>query len=152
MYAIYFLASLWVAKLGTASPVAGSGSGSVCSKLPYDLILPFSNYPPAESFCSSHYPIPPVTITTTVTSTVTPGNDKREAKTKKTTVKTTPTTTAKTTADARSKAWAACTSQLALSGVLSTACSCIETTPTTTVSFQRFLLIADLSTNVLIHR
>ena len=32
----------------------------VCSQFPYDLILPLSRLPAAESFCSAKFPLAPV--------------------------------------------------------------------------------------------
>ncbi|KAK6434912.1 hypothetical protein LTR95_008899 [Oleoguttula sp. CCFEE 5521] len=60
----------------TATAGLASASGSaICSSNPYKLFQPFSTYGPAQSFCSSRFPVAPVTTTTTVaayaTSTVT---------------------------------------------------------------------------------
>lgn len=51
--------------------IAIAKPGSVCTQAPYSVILPFSNYAPAEAFCSSHYPVKPVIRTTTTTPVTT---------------------------------------------------------------------------------
>ncbi|OQO09125.1 hypothetical protein B0A48_06016 [Cryoendolithus antarcticus] len=45
----------------------------ICSQQPYKAILPLSKYAPAQSFCSSKYPLPTcsITVTATAVSTVT---------------------------------------------------------------------------------
>jgi hypothetical protein len=50
-----------------------SAPANVCASNPYVLLLPLSAYPPVESFCSSRYPVAPLTsVTTTISlSTVT---------------------------------------------------------------------------------
>lgn len=42
-----------------------SAAGSVCSQLPYALVLPLSKFPAAEQFCTSHYPVAPIRTTST---------------------------------------------------------------------------------------
>src|ERR1700761_1569198 len=46
-------------------------AGSICNNFPYVDLLFLEIYPPAESFCSMHYPLSPTTVTITV-STATP--------------------------------------------------------------------------------
>ncbi|KAL6856774.1 hypothetical protein J3F83DRAFT_751772 [Trichoderma novae-zelandiae] len=43
----------------------------VCQHWPYAELLPLKHYPPAESYCSHHYPLPPTTVTQTVTKPTT---------------------------------------------------------------------------------
>ena len=43
----------------------------VCTKAPYDVVLPLSAFAPALSFCSAKFPLPPCTVKSTATSTVT---------------------------------------------------------------------------------
>ncbi|PTB77089.1 hypothetical protein M440DRAFT_1470101 [Trichoderma longibrachiatum ATCC 18648] len=43
----------------------------VCLRWPYAELLPLKHYPPAESYCSHHYPLPPATVTRTVTQPTT---------------------------------------------------------------------------------
>ncbi|EGR44801.1 uncharacterized protein TRIREDRAFT_111807 [Trichoderma reesei QM6a] len=43
----------------------------VCLHWPYVQLLPLKHYPPAESYCSHHYPLPPTTVTRTVTQPTT---------------------------------------------------------------------------------
>jgi hypothetical protein len=40
---------------------------AACTKLPYNLFLPLSNYPPAESYCSSKFSPPAPFVSTYVT-------------------------------------------------------------------------------------
>ncbi|KAK6438667.1 hypothetical protein LTR95_005127 [Oleoguttula sp. CCFEE 5521] len=54
----------------TAGLVSAGGS-AVCSSNPYKLFQPFSTYAPAQSFCSSRFPVAPVTTTSTVVAYVT---------------------------------------------------------------------------------
>ncbi|UKZ57030.1 hypothetical protein TrVGV298_010880 [Trichoderma virens] len=43
------------------------GIDRVCQHFPYNELLPLKNYPPAESYCSRHYPLPASTVTRTMT-------------------------------------------------------------------------------------
>ncbi|KAL7941492.1 hypothetical protein V8C42DRAFT_360743 [Trichoderma barbatum] len=43
------------------------GINGVCQRFPYAELLPLKHYPPAESYCSHHYPLPASTVTRTVT-------------------------------------------------------------------------------------
>lgn len=57
----------------TSIPYVAAASAAVCSQLPYDLLLPLSKYPPAESFCTSFFPqqcTSTVSVTNVLTSTV----------------------------------------------------------------------------------
>ena len=57
------LMAAFLATLVQASPA------NVCSQAPYKALLPaISNNCFAKSFCSSRYPVPPVTVTTSTTS------------------------------------------------------------------------------------
>lgn len=49
-----------------STPLADRAAGSVCSSGVYGALLFLESYPPAESFCSAHYP--PAKVTTTITS------------------------------------------------------------------------------------
>lgn len=62
---------------GAAMPRApAAGNNQVCTQGIYKDLTPLSAYPPAVSFCSAKFPIPPVVTTVTtgflVTSFVTP--------------------------------------------------------------------------------
>lgn len=151
----FALSLLFAAGLALAAPKpAAAATTNVCTQAPYSLILPFSTYAPALSFCSQYYPVIAVTVTTTVTptstsvttigktTTVTKGSTVHKTTTVTSTSTTTtspPATVAKRGATtSQSAAWAACTSKLkTTANALSTACSCIETAKTTTVRGYR---------------
>jgi len=50
-----------------------AAASAVCSQLPYELLLPLSNYAPAEVFCTSFFPqqcTTTVSVTNVLTSTI----------------------------------------------------------------------------------
>ena len=55
--------------VASMSPVAGSSA--VCSQFSYDVLLPLSNYAPAEAFCTSFLPPQQCTTTVSVTNVLT---------------------------------------------------------------------------------
>ena len=65
---------LLAACLGAFTVKTTLAAAGVCTQNPYALILPLSNYAPAESFCSSKYPVAPCTTTLTSTATITLSN------------------------------------------------------------------------------
>ncbi|KIY03301.1 uncharacterized protein Z520_01768 [Fonsecaea multimorphosa CBS 102226] len=76
--------------------VCAHASSAVCSQPPYALFLPLSNFAPAETFCSSKFPLH-CTVTSTTTSTSTSVNTVDT--TYSTAIVTTGTTTISTTVD-----------------------------------------------------
>ncbi|KAH7358013.1 hypothetical protein B0T11DRAFT_299156 [Plectosphaerella cucumerina] len=114
---------LAVSSLAAAAAVA---SPAYCAKPPYKAVLVLASYPPAQSFCSARYPI--ATSTVTVTTTV-PAPARRVARA--------PVTPAPLVKNA-----VACTGNCAAWSSLSkiggslvkSACGCIQTTPTKTVT------------------
>ena len=159
------LSTLLLVVLPALAYAAPAKRDDVCTKIPYNLILPFSNYAPAQTFCWSKYP----GKTQTVTSQQPPKTTWSTRTSKgcytytKTTTSKCPMTTSSTTSttssvvtvtftvpdvsakaiklkrnDPTASAWGVCTSKLLQSGAkfLSTACSCIETTKTATVSYS----------------
>ena len=124
-----------------AQHVVLAASNPACSSGIYKALLPLSAYAPAESYCSAHYPLPTVTVVATppVTPKIKRNAYKTTTTTKKTTTpkKTTTSTTTKpittTTSNAHQAQWSSLLS--AAGSVLQTLCSCIETAPTTVVTF-----------------
>ncbi|KIW23225.1 hypothetical protein, variant [Cladophialophora immunda] len=119
-----------------------SAASNVCKSGIYELLSPLSAYPPAQSYCSAHYPPTTVTVSTTFISKkkfrfarATPAAeyggvmlDKRH--TTSTTSHTTTTTphTTTTTQDAKAAQWS---SFLKTAGsIIYTFCQCIESHPT----------------------
>ncbi|KAE9374706.1 hypothetical protein N431DRAFT_481863 [Stipitochalara longipes BDJ] len=98
-----------------------AAAGSPCSKFPYAELLFLSAYPPAESYCSAHYPDPTKTITTTFTA---PGRKARRTPG--------PDPTRAPVVPPGNPIW----SSLVAEGgsLVSTFCSCIEAQPTVTVT------------------
>ncbi|KAK3072059.1 hypothetical protein LTR53_007531 [Teratosphaeriaceae sp. CCFEE 6253] len=147
---------------------APANGGNACTQSPYSLIMPFSSYAPAQTFCWSQYPgsthwttttRPPKTVWSTHTSkgcyTYTRTSTPKCPTTTATMTTTSPPVTLPTITisyppirgssfaakklkrnDPTSSAWKSCTSKLMKSGnkYMSTACSCIETTRTSTVT------------------
>ena len=108
---------------------------SWCTKNPYSVILPYSKYGPAQSYCTSHYPLQTGGGTTTVTKTVGGHHTTWVTKTTGHTVTATKTTKkanrlARRTSVNSASGWASCSSKLQSDGGFRSACSCIETTPT----------------------
>jgi carbohydrate-binding DOMON domain-containing protein len=54
-----------------ALALSAHAASSDCSSLIYEVFLPLSNVPLAETYCSSRFPLAPCTSTTTLTSTLT---------------------------------------------------------------------------------
>ena len=118
------------------SPVlVRAAPGSACSSGIYQAFLPLSNYPPAESFCSTHYPQPVVTLTVTA-----PGSSHKYKRTPNSTPRppTSPYYTSTSTNTSHSSSingqdqlWASL--EYAAASFVSTVCSCIITPSTTTV-------------------
>jgi hypothetical protein len=111
--------------------------GSVCSSGIYKNLLFLSNYAPAESYCSVHYPVPAATVTVTASAAK---KGRRHPQPATTTSKTT------TIAASNNKAQATWSSLLSSAhAIISTACSCIETPSTKTASTKlRCLLFSRL--------
>ena len=98
-----------------------TAADSVCSSGIYSKLAVLSTYAPAQSYCSAHFPVATVTVTTTVTQLAKrTALDARDAA-----------ATKKHGANVSS-----CYSSLkgVASSIAKTLCSCIETTPTTTVN------------------
>jgi len=57
-----------VGQLVGLAVAATSSKSNVCTKLPYAALTELSDYSPAQSFCSSRYPLARCTTTATVTS------------------------------------------------------------------------------------
>jgi hypothetical protein len=106
---------------------------TACTKLPYDLFLPLSNYAPAESYCSSKYPVVIETVlvcgktvevsTTTSISTLVP--------------KRSPKTTATPTSTCNAQCQLFSTLVASAQGFVSTVCACIESQGTTTITVSK---------------
>lgn len=96
-----------------------AAAGSPCSSTPYKSLLYLSTYPPAESYCTAHYPLATKTITSAVIARAAgrkriPGQEPRAP------------------AVISNLVWL---SLVAKGGsVLSTFCSCIETQPVVTAT------------------
>src|SRR5580698_2760002 len=112
----------------------------VCTdNLIYAVLLPLSNYPPALSFCSSKYPVNPTTTTTTTTSTqVLPTTSVSVFVTVTVSTTTSTVTATATPMKMRRDLDGGLFLQLQglVAGLVSTACSCIETPPVSVVSFS----------------
>lgn len=143
MIILYFTLSLVLPAALTA--------GSVCSSGLYAILLPLSAYPPAQSYCTSHFPPSTVTSTSTapgststVVSTTTIPPVKKKLKRHNTslrpspTPKTTPTPTKSTPkpADFRASLFSILVAEA--EAVVSTLCSCIETQVTVKVSSEHW--------------
>jgi hypothetical protein len=108
---------------------AGTPGDLTCSRGIYKELLPLSAYPPAMEYCSANYPVPGITCITWVTVTATPAPaGKRAPKTPE--VKPTPAVNKGNQIGSKLLSRLEATA----SEVISTACSCIENAPATTVS------------------
>ena len=112
--------------------LAFANNYNYCHQKPYSLILPFSTFAPAESFCSKFYPVPPVTTTTSIQATTTTTTNTVVTVTKREIVK-------RYVHVRRNGGWPSCSATLKSKGALGSACSCIESPSTTTVSRAPFL-------------
>lgn len=117
----------------------GTGRPTACTKLPYNLFLPLSNYAPAEAYCSSKYPaanaetfvvcantvtetiFAPTVLTITTTETLEKNKVKRS---------TTPTASATCNAQCNMFSSLAAEAQ----SIVSTICRCIEMPTSTTIT------------------
>ena len=130
--------SLTIALLVGATQHAVQGApGAACSSGIYKALLPLSNYAPAESYCSQHYPQPAVTVTATQKkkvkrATTVPTTTTMTTKASTTTSKTSMTTSKTTSQSPQESQWSSLLK--AAGSIISTACSCIETPVTVTVS------------------
>ncbi|KAH6685766.1 hypothetical protein F5X68DRAFT_232744 [Plectosphaerella plurivora] len=117
--------------LAAAVPAAAPAA-AYCSKAPYNIILVLSTYPPAQSFCQARFPVVPATVTTTVTTTLgVVGAAPRDLSRR------TPPPEAHLVKDAvackgNCAAWASLSK--VGGSLVSSACGCIQTKPTTTVT------------------
>ncbi|KIX98730.1 uncharacterized protein Z520_05191 [Fonsecaea multimorphosa CBS 102226] len=111
-------------------------TSNVCNSGIYELLSPLSAYPPAQSYCSAHYPPTTVTVSTTILSKkrfrfarATPAAEYKGVVPKKRhATTTTPSHTTTTTVDAKAAQWS---SFLKTAGaIVSTFCQCIESHPT----------------------
>lgn len=91
-----------------------------CSTGIYKHLLPLSDFPPAQAFCSSKFPIPPKTVTETKTTTV--AKPKRSAFPEHGVRRGDPRSPLMDELQGLNK------------NMASSACACIQTTPTVTVS------------------
>lgn len=95
----------------------------------YKHLLPLSAYAPAQAFCAVKYPIPPKTITATATVTVTAKNPKRTCGPEARSVN------SESEVEARDNTGPLLSELQHLNkDVVRSACACIQTTPTVTVS------------------
>ena len=126
---------------------AALAAGSVCSSGLYAILLPLSAYPPAQSYCSSHFPPSTVTSTSTAlgsTSTVVSTTTIPPMKKKLKRHTTSPTPTPKKSppptkptpkpADPQASLFSILVAEA--EAVVSTLCSCIETPVTVKVSLE----------------
>ena len=65
MYSVFGVLSLF----GSFIAVTQAATG-VCNQFPYTLLLPLSNFPAAESFCSSKFPLACTTTLKTTTTVI----------------------------------------------------------------------------------
>ena len=106
------VASLLAVALSYVQPTVAAPA-AVCNSGIYKDLLFLANYPPAQKFCSEHFPVP------AVTTTLAPGKVKRGD------VSTTSVASTVTNTALASAVLAKCTESSA-QNVVSTACSCIE--------------------------
>ena len=96
-------------------------ANAVCSHGLYGALLPLANYPPAENFCSLHFP--PLEATVTITA----GSARHRRRR-------TPAKVDANTRDELPQLWSNLVKEA--DNILQTFCSCIETPRTTTVCFS----------------
>lgn len=110
------------------------GSGSYCTQSPWKVIEPFVGYAPAESYCSGNHPVPPSTSTKKTCAWHTSWHTSTKTATSTATATATYSPYHRRAAANTASAWSSCSSAGNKSGWLGSACSCIESTPTSTVS------------------
>lgn len=68
---LFYTRPLSLLLLHVTSVPHAAASSAVCSQFPYDVLLPLSNYAPAEAFCTSFLPPHKCTTTVPVTNVLT---------------------------------------------------------------------------------
>lgn len=129
----------FIAAVVTGQPVLDGLVGDLlgyqpgyCDSSPYSGILPFLSYAPAENYCVAHYPVPPYTHTYTERHIEKHYKTHYEWETKTEYHTKTVYKHEKRGHNTKAEAWK--TWSKGYHGDWTSACSCIQTTPTTTVS------------------
>lgn len=126
------LATLPVLLAGcTLAAAAAVPAAGYCAKAPYNIILTLSTYAPAQSFCQARFPVVPATVTTTVTTTL-PVVAARHPITQ---APGAPVVERAVECKGNCSAWASLSK--VGGSIVSSACRCIQTTPTVTTTVRR---------------